>query len=477
MTAARYEGTEPRALTLAALAALILLKLALLLSIGPLTSPDTGGYAAIADAMRHGNFWGKLDLHDPDSALLTARAPGYPALLALADWIAGPSGPWLLALTQIALGVAAVVTLYGFARVLLGNTAAALLVTAAYATSLPLVLDQTLLTDGPYASLLVILLALLGRFAIGGTRIRYHTVFFIGMLPAAGLLLRESTTPAMATILPLIACFLYAVRPGIQPRLAAFVVLILPLSAVSAGVSHFNADRSGASFFTTGLRTALLVPLVQMQARGAPVFAADDPTARVLRQEIKEWRNEAIYAAVTRAEQRLGITPVEMAHDIRAFFLRSVAAYPGVYAKLVLSEMRPRYFALSVAPAASLGTLVASRGGTLLSVSQSIPDGAAGQILTLGVYGATALAAGICWLAMFPGLPLLALRRARGGLGIDLAVLLALAACHLGLLLLYAMVHIEARYLIAGQFVPPLALAYLVLAWMRRRRGATSPVG
>lgn len=464
---ARETAAAPRSLALAALIALILLKLALLLAIGPLTSPDTGGYAAIADAMRHGGYWGRLDLHATNSALLTARAPGYPALLALAHRVAGTSGAWLLALLQIALGVAAAVALHGFARALLGNAVAALLVTAAYATSLPLVLDQTLLTDGPYASLMVIFLAHLGRCAIQRTRVPSRTILLLGLLPAAGLLLRESTTQVMVTVLPLIACFLYAVRPGVLPRLAVFILLLLPLAAVNAGVSAFNAARSGASFLSTGLRTALLVPLVQMEARGAPVFQADDPVVRALRQEIKEWRNAVIYDAVTRTEQRLGITPVEMAKDVRGFFLRSIAAYPGVYASVVLTELRPRYFALSVAPAASLGTLIASRGGALVSVSQSIPTAGAGRLLTLGVYGATALVAGLCWLAMVPGLPLLALARARRGFALDIAVLLALAAFHVGLLLLYAMVHIEARYLIPAEFVPPLALAYLLLAWRR----------
>ena len=473
--AARHDGTEPRTLALFGLGALILLKLALLVAIGPLTSPDTSGYAAIADAMRHGGYWGRLDLHAPNGALLTARAPGYPALMALTGWLAGPSGPWLLAAMQVAVGILAVCTLHGFARALLGNAAAALLVAGAYATGLPLVLDQTLLTDGPYASLLVIFLSLLGRFAIGGTHIRYRTVLLIGMLPAAGMLLRELTTQVMVTILPLIACFAFAVRRAVWPRLAAAAVLILPLAAVSAGVSAFNAERTGASFYTAGLRTALLVPLVQMQARGAPVFQADDPTVRALRQEIKEWRNEAIYAAVTRTERCLGITPVEMSNRVRAFFLRSIAAYPGVYATLVLSELRPRYFALSVAPAASLGTLIASHDGALVSVSGSIPEGTAGRLVTLAAYGATALAAGLCWIAMAAGLPLLALQRARHGIDVDLAVLLALTACHLGLLLLYAMIHIEARYLVATQIVPPLALAYLVLAWTRRRRPASSP--
>jgi hypothetical protein len=453
-----------------ALAGLILLKAALLLWIGPLTSPDTSGYVAIADAMRSGVYWGALDLHDPATAALVARAPGFPVLLALAHAISGPATFWLVAVVQGALGVIAAITLYGFTAALLRHRGAALLVAAAYATGLPLALDQTMLTDGAYASLLVILLCTLGRLAIRRTPVSYGIALALGLLPAAALMVRESTPQVVVVMLPVIACFVVAVGSRVLPRLGILVSLLLPLVAVYGGISAFNEARTGSAFLSTGLRTALLVPPVQMQARGAPVFDTDDPVVRVLRAEIGDFRNENIYAAVTRAEQRLGMTPVAMTGAIRAFFFRSVAAYPGTYAAVVLSELRPRYFALSVAPAASVGTLIASRGGELVSVSQSVPAEGAGRLLTFGLYGATALAGGLCWLAMVVGLPVAAVRRTRQGVGLDLALLLMLAACHLGLLLLYALVHIEARYLVAVQFIPPLALAWLLLAWRRRER-------
>ena len=468
MRAADGTGTQRRTATLA-LVGLVLLKAALLVWIGPLTSPDSGGYVAIADAMRSGVYWGPLDLHDPATAPLIARAPGYPALLAAAEALAGPAANWLVVAVQGVLGVVAAAALYGFAAALLRSRIAALLVAAAYASGLPLVLDQTMLTDGAYASLLVIFLCAMGRLAIRRARVSYGTVLAMGLIPAAALLLRESTPQVVVAMLPVIACFVYAVRPRTLPRLAALALLVLPLMTVNSVVSVLNEARTGSAFVSTGMRTALLVPLVQMQARGAPVFDADDPTIRVLREEIGEWRNERIYRAVERAEQRLNMTPVAMSKAVQAFFLRSIAAYPGPYAAVVLSELRPRYFALSVAPAASLGTLVASRDGELVSVRQSIPAGGAGRLLTLGAYGATALVAGACWLAMAIAVPGLAAARMRRGIGPDLALLLALVAFHVGLLLLYALVHIEARYLVAAQLVPPLALAYLALAWRRRK--------
>jgi len=103
-------------------------------------------------------------------------------------------------------------------------------------------------------------------------------------------------------------------------------------------------------------------------------------------------------------------------------------------------------------------------------VSESLPPDGAGRYHPLGPSGLTAAAGGVRWLAMVFGLGGLAITRARKGIGPDLMLLLAFAVCHLGLLLLYALVHIEARYLVAVQFVPPLALAWLVLAWRNRHR-------
>lgn len=471
------EGTDRwHRLAILALAGLVLLKATLLVWIGPLTSPDTGGYVEIADAMRSGAYWGPLDLHDPATAPLIARAPGYPALLALARSVAGPAAFWVVAVLQGILGVIAVVKLYGFAATLLRSPLAALLVAAAYATGLPLVLDQTMLTDGAYASLLAIFLCTLGGPALCRTPVSGRAALAIGLLPAGALLLRE-TTLVVVPMLPVIAWFVVMSRSRALPRLGVLVSLFLPLAAVYGGVSAFNETRTGAAFLSTGLRTALLVPPVQMQARGAPAFDTEQPTVRVLREEIGDFRNENIYAAVARAERRLGLTPVAMAAAIRAFFFRSVAAYPRTYAAVVLSELRPRYFALSVTPAASLGTLIASRDGTLVAVSQSVPAAAVGRLVTLGLYGMNALIAGACWLAMVIGLPAAALRRGCRGIGPDLALLLALAACHIGLLLLYALVHIEARYLVAVQFVPPLALAWLLLAWAQPPRLIRSIAG
>lgn len=469
MRSGEGSGTQHRTAVLA-LAGLVLLKAALLLWIGPLTSPDTSGYVDIADAMRSGHYWGPLDLHDLADAPLVARAPGFPALLVLGQAVAGPAAFWLVAVLQSALGVIAAVTLYGFAAALLRRHLAALLVAAAYATGLPLVLDQTMLTDGLYASLLVIFLCALGRHAARRAPVSNGLALGLGLLPAAALLIRESTPQVTVAMLPVLLCFAVAVRARLLPRLGILALLLLPLLATYGVVSAFNEARTGSAFLSTGLRTALLVPPVQMQARGAPVFDTDDPVVQVLRAEIGDFHNENIYAAVARAEQRLGMAPVAMAAAIRALFFRSVAAYPGTYAAVVLSEMRPRYFALSVAPAASIGTLIASRAGELVSVSESIPSEGAGRYLTLGLYGLTAAAGGLCWLAMVFGLGGLAIARTRKGIGPDLMLLLAFTVCHLGLLLLYALVHIEARYLVAVQFVPPLALAWLVLVWQNRHR-------
>ena len=463
-----------QSLPFCALAALGLAKAGLLLWIGPLTSPDTGGYTSVADAMQSGTFWHAIDLNG-DAASLTTRMAGYPALLVLARWVAGASALWAVAALQIALGMAAAAILYRFAHALVGRPWPALLAAAAYATGLPLVFDQTILTDGAYASVLVIFLSLAGHAALRRRFLGLGRIFAIGLLPAAALVIREPTRMVMLTMLPFLAVFAYAVRSAMRERLIVFAAVVLPLLITATAYSAFNLSRTGSAFLTTSLRTVLLVPLVQMQARGAPVFDGDEPLARALKAEIKEWRNQAIYGAEVRAARRLGLSAVEMTESIRAFFLRSIADYPLAYAGYVLSELRPRYFALSVAPAASFGTLVASRRGELVSVIESMNESGLPKAATRFIYGATALLGGLCWIAMAAGLPILAALRARRDIRIDLVLLLTLAAFHLALLLLFALVHVEARYLLAAQFVPPLALAYLATEFARRRRGNQSP--
>jgi hypothetical protein len=461
-------------LPLCALAALGVVKVGLLLWIGPLTSPDTGGYTGVASAMQSGIYWGAIDLHG-DFAAYTIRMAGYPAILALANWRAGASAFWVVAALQIALGMTATATLYRFAHALIGRPLPALLVAAAYATGLPLVFDQTILTDGAYTSILVIFLSLAGHAALRRRPLGLGRIFAIGLLPAAALMIREPTRMIILTMLPFLAVFAYAVRSSTRERMAVLAAVLLPLAATAVAYSAFNLSRTGSAFLTTALRTVLLVPLVQMQARGAPVFDSDDPMAHALKAEIKEWRNQAIYGSEVRAARRLGLSAIEMTNSTRDFFLRSIAEHPLAYAEYVLSELRPRYFALSLAPAASLGTLVASRRGELISVIESEHETGFSQAAMLFIQGVTTYPGRLCWLAMAAGLPILAAFRARRGIDIGLALLLALTAFHLALMLLFALVHVEARYLMVAQFVPPLALAYLVMSIVGRRGGDRSP--
>jgi hypothetical protein len=314
----------------------------------------------------------------------------------------------VVAALQIALGMAAAAALYRFAHALLGRPPPVLLVAAAYATGLPLVFDQTILTDGAYASILVIFLSLVGHAALRREPLGLGRIFALGLLPAAALMIREPTRMIILTMLPFLAVFAWVVRSSTRGRAAVFAAVLLPLVATAAAYSAFNLSRTGSAFLTTGLRTALLVPLVQMQARGAPVFDSDDPMARALKAEIKEWRNQAIYGAEVRAGRSLGMSAAEMTAGVQDFFLRSVAEHPLVYAEYVLSELRPRYFALSVSPAASLGTLVASRRGQLVSVLEAMNESGLPRAATLFIYGATALLGGVCWMAMAAGLPIAA---------------------------------------------------------------------
>jgi len=456
---------DSRRAALIGLVLLAALKLALLAVSGPLEAPDSNGYRAIAEHIAATpDWWRQLDFGAADAALLSGRMMGYPVLLALATWVVGPAAAgWAVCLVQAAAGLVSVVLLYRFTAVLLGRPSFALVLAGVYATSLPLTYDQALLSDGLYASLFVAFVSVLGRWAVLARRVPPGRLAAVGLLPAAALLLRESAVYGLLLLLPFVAVVAWRVRDGWAARGVAVLLVCLPLFATQAAYGAWNAWRAGVSFMTSGLRTALMPPLVNMAAAGTPVFDAPEPLAAALAAELPRFENAAIYGAVAAAERRFGLTPVAMATEVRGLFFRSVARHPGAYLRYVVGELHPRYATLAVAPVASVGLIVASADRPLVAVSALVPAGGAARWAMLAGLGLSAALGGLCWLALVIGMPAL-LRSRPPGFGL----MAGLWLYHLGLLGLFALVHIEARYLISAQMAPLLAAALLVARARRR---------
>ena len=217
---------------LLALAAILALKLTLLAISAPIMTPDSGGYLDYSSMMLSSSGW----LHDAGVANAAISVPalrmvGYPLLMSGARLLAGAGWAWLLALAQIALALSVLLRLCALQRPLGLSPGAMLFVVVAIATSSSLVLDNTMLTDSPHASLVTLAITALLLPAMSERPLGAWAALGVGLLLAAAFLLREALIYLWLPMLPLLALAI-----GTRRRFAVAALALLPLEIGRAHV-------------------------------------------------------------------------------------------------------------------------------------------------------------------------------------------------------------------------------------------------
>lgn len=462
MSPPRPAETKPYFL---AFLAILALKLALLALSGPILAPDTAGYRAYSDVMLAGTAW----LHDagisaqpmPTTAF---RMPGYPALIAAARLVAGGFWGWLLALLQIALSLVALFRLTCLRDKLGLSPAAMLFVLAAIATSSSLVLDAALLSDSFHASLVMLAVTGLLLAALEERPMGAASALGAGLLLAAAFLLREALIYLWLPLLPLLV-----LAAGSRRRLAVAALTLLPLAATITACNAWNKQRTGVAFVTTGSQTALLVPLLAAAAREPAIFAGDTPLDQAARQS----NGRADFATVLDINERLfaswHLTAPEIAAAAYRHYFASWRAHPAAMARAVLAGLRLNQVFLLFRP------LDALREYRLWATGQPSQLGRWKELLadwrTWPLYLVTVLSRTISS-AIFAAFLLVTPWRAwrEGRRSAPARAGVAVWLLYLGWYAIYAMVHVETRYMAP---VLPFAVLFGVanLRWLWRRRG------
>ncbi len=169
---------------------LLLAKVAMLMVSGPMVMPDTGAYHSFAETILSDRSWiTNADLAGGVEPPTAYRMVGYPALIALAIRLAGSGWGWVLASLQIVLSVLATARLFALRRPLGLGPHAMIFAVAAYATTEPLVLDPSLLTDSLNASLIILAVTAMTLAGTSDRHLRPLAALGSGLLLAAAFLL------------------------------------------------------------------------------------------------------------------------------------------------------------------------------------------------------------------------------------------------------------------------------------------------
>jgi hypothetical protein len=259
-----------------------LFKLLLLMIIGPVFNPDTQQYADFADAMLASQRW--LDdagLSTQAAPVTTFRSIGYPAVIAAAKLTAGSAWPYAVVGLQFAVSTGVFFAVYGLGLNLGLTRKWALAGALAYATSLQLELDQTLLTDSLNASAVILAVTVFLRGGTDGARIRPWQIGTSGLLLAAAFLFREALPFLLISLMPLfvIRCALVQGVPRLV-RIVPCILVCLPVLVADAGYQLWNLHRTGERFVTTGAQTAGLFAVIRAAKDRPDIFSGDSPLDR-----------------------------------------------------------------------------------------------------------------------------------------------------------------------------------------------------
>jgi hypothetical protein len=315
------------------LAAVIAVKLAVLFGVGPAAWPDTAGYLAFADAIRHGLAFRPVEVtRGPAAPDLVFRLAGYPLVLAFAKLISPINYSEVTIIIQMALNLLAVTLLVMVLEKLKFTTAQILLALGLYLFSDSMLLDNSLLSDSIYASLFnIVLFSLLGCL-IDRWRLTAKGAAGLGVLWGFSTWTRDSGI--YLTYLPvlLLLATTHASCGDARHRLAplfAFAIVVVGTTGAYAG---FNKYRTGEFFFSiTGVENWLR-PVFDMAQYGyADPFAGDDLVSRTIREGMPSYEYPAQLALVERLQRHCRCTPTQLQTIVFDKYFATVRRYPLAY--------------------------------------------------------------------------------------------------------------------------------------------------
>lgn len=417
---------------------------------------------------------------------------GYPALMAAAKLMAGPFWTQAIFVLQAVASLLAGCALFGLARRLGLPVVWAVAVFLLYEGALPFSTDTLLMSDGLMGSLGTFVLVLFGHRALDRSGPSPTWAVACGLILAVMFTLRE-VVEYMVVVYGLAVLLIFA-RPGQRLRAAvAALLLMVPVALTDLAVRAWNHQRTGAFMVTSGLQTAGLFTVLQLNVRDPVVMSGDDVFDRLAREGLTDHQYGDAQRLNQLAFERFGLTAPQLSALVSRKMVAGVLAAPRAAIAFWLSEIRlvqqgsllggplTRIDDLDWWWAMTQGAGVYDAGwrgkvrAFLVSHDPSGMDAGAWVNLLLRIvsrYGGTAL-----FLLFTFGIPVYAWRRRSDGAA---RFLLAGWLLYWAMAGLHIMVHMEVRYLSAVGAVPVLAsllLARELLTMWKSRRDVEPGVG
>ncbi|MDR3441057.1 hypothetical protein [Telmatospirillum sp.] len=329
------------------LAALWLVKVGLLLLLGPVVFPDTGLYLHLGGEILNNPAWwrdgGWGDGFAPPALL---RPYGYPLLVAGARLLAGSSYDHVLGLLQISASVALLALFVRVAWSLIADRRLLAVLTLLAALSGFSLFDGALLTDSLYSVLFLAVLLTLVAQMLGRATPGWAISLVLGVAWALSLSLRD--VGLFHTIFPLVGVVLAARRHGLGlgRTVSLAFCFVLPVVLFVAVVIVWNGYRTGHPFYSITGGVNWLWPSVNMADRGlANPFDCADQVCDAARAHGVGKGMDGVLGLAQALWSDDHLDPVALGRVTLHHFLQTTGAHPVAFVVSVLGNMQLAHLA------------------------------------------------------------------------------------------------------------------------------------
>jgi hypothetical protein len=480
------------------LCAAAVLKVTLVLWLGPIEFPDSSGYTYIAERMLANGSWltERGDAVDPN---MVFRTIGYPLVIAPLMAVFGSAWASALAILQGLVSLAVLVPVLRVTETVSSRAWAGRLVLVLYTLSGSLLYDQAVLTDSLNSSIFILVVFSIIGWGCGLWRLGLWRMLGLGAVYGLGIWMRE---PGLyLAVIPLGLILVASVRRKAmfgenvwRHGVARASVFIAAITVLSGSYMAWNQYRLDEAFIGgTGHINWLQAP-VYGYARGyGDPFTGDDAIDTAVRQTSSDrfadmHQLHAVFAVLSTLRERDGLNDRELTRLAKEKWWQTLEHHPGLMLRNMLRNLVPEKMAFLITHplfnANEYFQLGPGQGKRLI-------EGSSGQIEDLrsdfSIGGALVLATDmglraisvVLFVVFVTGPPIWFVRKARAG-RLWLEPPLIAIQCWAGYIifaLAYALVYAELRYFTPivpmAQVALVATLAAITNAW--RQRQSSSP--
>lgn len=341
------------------LGAAAVLKMALVLWLGPVLFPDSSGYSYIAERMLIGGGWltERGDAVDPN---MVFRTIGYPLFIVPLMVVFGSAWASVLAILQGFVSLAVLVPVLRVTEAATNHAWPARLVLVLYTLSGSLLYDQAILTDSLNSSIFILVVFAVIGWGCGLWRLGLWRMFGLGTVYGLGIWMRE---PGLyLAVIPLGLILAAALRRrtvfgekalhiGVT-RAGMFVAMIGVLSGSYMAWNQYRLDE--AFIGGTGHINWLQAPVYgYIRGYGDP-FTGDDAVDTAVRQTSDNrfadmQQLHAVFAVLSTLRERNGLNDRELTRLAKAKWLQTLQQHPELMLRNTLRNLAPEKMAFLIA--------------------------------------------------------------------------------------------------------------------------------